>query len=346
MNIRSLISKLLKKKKELKVADIVKATGFSRAYISRIFQELRKENKVVLVGKANKACYVLADKKTVSRAKSSILNVRRSLRNKNLSEDEILDKIKKDTGIFLNLIKNVVSITDYAFTEMLNNAIEHSKSEKIDISASRDKNFIQIDLIDAGIGIFNSIIKKRKLKNELEAIQELTKGKLTTAPKEHSGEGIFFTSRAVDKLIIQGSNKKLIFDNILNDIFIKDIKRLKGTKITFFVRVGSKRRLQNIFKEYAGENFEFAKTEVIVKLYKTDTGYISRSQARRVLTGLEKFKTVTLDFHNINTVGQAFADEVFRVWQNRHPDIKIQYKNTNENIVFMIKRAGAKVELR
>jgi len=165
MNIRSLISKLLKKKKKLKVADIVKATGFSRAYISRIFQELRKENKVVLVGKANKACYVLADKKTVSRAKSSILNVRRSLRNKNLSEDEVLDKMKKDTGIFLDLSKNTALIVDYAFTEMLNNAIEHSKSEKIDISASRDKNFIQIDLIDAGIGIFNSIIKKRKLKN-------------------------------------------------------------------------------------------------------------------------------------------------------------------------------------
>jgi len=346
MNIRSLISKLLKKKKELKVADIVKATGFSRAYISRIFQELRKENKVVLVGKANKACYVSADKKTVSRAKSSILNVRRSLRNKNLSEDEILDKMKKDTGIFLNLSENTALIVDYAFTEMLNNAIEHSKSEKIDISASRDKNFIQIDLIDAGIGIFNSIIKKRKLKNELEAIQELTKGKITTAPKEHSGEGIFFTSRVVDKLIIQGSNKKLIFDNILNDIFIRDIKRLKGTKITFFVRVGSKRRLENIFKEYAGETFEFAKTEVIVKLYKTDTNYISRSQARRILIGLEKFKTIILDFRNIDTIGQAFADEVFRVWQSRHPDIKIQYQNSNENIVFMIKRAGAKVELR
>jgi len=346
MNIRSLISKLLKKKKELKVADIVKATGFSRAYISRIFQELRKENKVVLVGKANKACYVLADKKTVSRAKSSILNIRRSLRNKNLSEDEILDKIKKDTGIFLNLSENIALIVDYAFTEMLNNAIEHSKSEKIDISASRDKNLIQIDLIDAGIGIFNSIIKKRKLKNELEAIQELTKGKLTTAPKEHSGEGIFFTSRVVDKLIIQGSNKKLIFDNILNDLFIKDIKKLKGTKITFFVRVGSKRRLENIFKEYAGETFEFAKTEVVVKLYKTDTNYISRSQARRILIGLEKFKTIILDFRNIGTIGQAFADEVFRVWQSHHPDIKIQYQNSNENIVFMIKRAGAKVELK
>lgn len=343
MNIRSLISKLLKKKKELKVADIVKATGFSRAYISRIFQELRKENKVVLVGKANKACYVLADKKTVSRAKSSILNVRRSLRNKNLSEDEVLHKIKRDTGIFLNLPKNVISITDYAFTEMLNNAIEHSKSQTIDVLVERDKKSIRFSVIDKGIGIFNSIIKKRNLKNELEAIQELTKGKLTTAPEKHSGEGIFFTSCVVDKLIIQNSNKKLTFDNILNDIFINDIKKLKGTKVIFLISAGSKRQLQRIFKKYAGETFEFVKTKVVVKLYKTDTGYISRSQARRILTGLEKFKTVTLDFHNVNTVGQAFADEIFRVWQNRHPNIKIQYQNANENIIFMVKRAKEEV---
>jgi len=205
--------------------------------------------------------------------------------------------------------------------------------------ADKDENFIRFSIVDKGIGVFNSIIKKRNLKNELEAIQELNKGKLTTAPKEHSGEGIFFTSRVVDKLIIQSSNKKLIFDNILNDVFINDIKRLKGTKITFFISVVSKRRLENVFKEYAGETFKFDKTKVIVKLYKTDTNYISRSQARRILTGLEKFKTVILDFHNIDTIGQAFADEVFRVWQNHHPDIKIQYQNSNENIVFMIKRA-------
>ena len=346
MDIKKIIFEKLNKNGEVKISDITEKTGFSRTYINRFLKELKEDEKIILVGKANRAHYVLPDKNKILKAKKEILSSHYILKNKNLSEDEILDKIKKDTGIFLNLSENTALIVDYAFTEMLNNAIEHSKSEKIDISASRDKNLIQIDLIDAGIGIFNSIIKKRKLKNELEAIQELTKGKLTTAPKEHSGEGIFFTSRVVDKLIIQGSNKKLIFDNILNDLFIKDIKKLKGTKITFFVRVGSKRRLENIFKEYAGETFEFAKTEVVVKLYKTDTNYISRSQARRILIGLEKFKTIILDFRNIGTIGQAFADEVFRVWQSHHPDIKIQYQNSNENIVFMIKRAGAKVELK
>jgi len=70
-----------------------------------------------------------------------------------------------------------------------------------------------------------------------------------------------------------------------------------------------------------------------------DDSFISRSQARRVLTGLEKFKEITLDFSDVETIGQGFADEVFRVWKNNHPDIKINYQNTNENILFMIKRA-------
>ena len=339
MDIKKLILEKISKKGQIRISDITKKTGFSRAYINRFFKELKEDGKIILVGKANRAHYVLPDKNKILKAKKEILTGHYILKNKNLLEDEVLGKMKENTGIFLDLPKNIILIIDYAFTEMLNNAIEHSKSQTIDVLADKDENFIRFSIVDKGIGVFNSIIKKRNLKNELEAIQELTKGKLTTAPKEHSGEGIFFTSRVVDKLIIQSSNKKLIFDNILNDVFINDIKRLKGTKIIFFISVGSKRRLENVFKEYAGETFKFDKTKVIVKLYKTDTNYISRSQARRILTGLEKFKTVILNFHNIDTIGQAFADEVFRVWQNHHPDIKIQYQNSNENIVFMIKRA-------
>ena len=71
------------------------------------------------------------------------------------------------------------------------------------------------------------------------------------------------------------------------------------------------------------------------------TEYISRSQARRILGGLDKFRTVILDFKNVKTVGQGFADEVFRVWKRHYPNIDIVTKNANENITFMIKRALA-----
>lgn len=337
-DIKKLIFEELSNQGKARVVDIVKATGFSRAYINRFFQELKSEGKIVLVGKANKACYVLAKK--AKKMKKSVLSVKRILKNINLSEDLVLNEIKENSGIFLNLPKNVSSIVDYGFTEMLNNAIEHSKSPQIIIFMNRDKDMLSFEISDFGIGIFQNIMKKRKLKNKMEAIQDLLKGKQTTAPKEHSGEGIFFVSKAADNLTIQGSDKRLIFDNIINDVFIKDGSEIKGTRVRFGIWLNSKKDLNNIFKKYSEGAFGFGRTKVIVNLYKIDNIYISRSQARRILMGLEKFKTIILDFKNVETIGQGFSDEVFRVWQNRHPGIKIQYQNANNNILFMIKRAG------
>lgn len=339
MDVKTLIARTLEKKKEARVSEIVKATGFSRAYISKVFQELRDEGKVVLLGRANKARYVSATQQAVSRAKNNILQFRRTLRNKNLSEDSVLDEIKKYTGIFSGIKGSVSRIMDYAFTEMLNNAIEHSRSKTIEVSAEKDKNCAYFSVADKGVGIFNNIMEKKRLRSRMEAIQDLTKGKLSTAPEAHSGEGIFFTSKAVDTLVIRGSDKKLIFDNLLNDIFIKDIKNTTGTKVNFSVSLISGRHLADIFEEYTDDGFEFDRTKVVVKLYKTGAEYISRSQARRILSGLEKFKAVLLDFKGVDTVGQAFADEIFSVWKRRYQAISIEHQNANENVLFMINRA-------
>jgi len=67
--------------------------------------------------------------------------------------------------------------------------------------------------------------------------------------------------------------------------------------------------------------------------------HISRSQARRILEGLEKFKVILLDFENVPLVGQAFVDEIYRVFQNAHSDILIQEENMSEGVKFMVKRA-------
>lgn len=337
MDIKKLILKKLARKKILKVSDIVQATGFSRAYINRFFQELQNEGKIVLLGKANRARY--APTETAKEAKKELFSINRILKNKNLSEDLVLDEIKRDAGIFLDLPRNVASIVDYGFTEMLNNAIEHSQSPEIAIQMKKDKSGINFKVVDFGIGIFKHVMRKRNLKNELEAIQDILKGKQTTAPREHTGEGIFFTSKAADTLTIRSSKKKLIFHNILDDVFIKDAKYVNGTKVAFFIGLKSKRKLADVFRKYSGDSYEFSKTKVIVRLYKMSADYLSRSQARRILSGLDAFKEITLDFSGVETVGQAFVDEVFRIWQFHHRRIRIITQNTNKNIDFMIKRS-------
>ena len=340
MDIRKLIIRLLDKRGEIKASDIIEATGLSRAYINRFFKKLREEGKIVLLGKANRARYVLATKDAVARAKREILGIRKVFQNKKgLSEDRILDQIRRSVGIFMRMPENVSRILDYAFTEMLNNAIEHSQSKKIEVNIEKDGKIIRFNVVDWGVGIYNNIMRKKKLRNEMEAVQDLLKGKLTTAKEAHTGEGIFFTSKAADMLVIQSSHKKLIFNNLLDDIFIKDIKNIIGTKVAFSIGLDSKKQLRDIFNKFTEGSFEFSKTKVKVKLYKMDTEYISRSQARRIVSGLDKFRTIVLDFNKVKTVGQGFADEIFRVWKARYPKITIIPKNTNENVNFMINRA-------
>jgi hypothetical protein len=182
-------------------------------------------------------------------------------------------------------------------------------------------------------------MRKRKLKSELEAIQDLIKGKQTTAPATHSGEGLFFTSKVGDRLTIKGSTKKLMFNKILDDIFISDIKNIKGTKVNFIINIKSEQGLVEVFRQYSKDLFEFNKTKVVVRLYRENGSFMSRSQAKRILSGLEKFKIIVLDFDRVNVIGQSFADEIFRIWQDHHPDIRIQWINSNDNIDFMIGRA-------
>jgi hypothetical protein len=198
---------------------------------------------------------------------------------------------------------------------------------------------IRFTVADRGIGIFNNIMKKKRLGTTIAAIQDLLKGKETTAPEAHSGEGIFFTSKIADLLTIKSLEKKLVYDNTRQDIYVKDLRPVRGTRVDFVLGLRSKKKLVDLFAKYADESFKFSKTGVKVKLYHQDVDYVSRSQARRILTGLEKFKTIELDFQDVKTIGQAFADEVFRIWQAQHQDVKFVIKDANENVMLMIKRA-------
>lgn len=340
MDIKGFILKKIRDKGEVRSAEVVKATGFSRAYVNRFFRELEADGRIEAVGRANQARYVRRAPGIVSRAKKSIVRKQLRLANKSLNEDVVLDKLKAETGIWLGLPAKVSAILDYAFSEMLNNAIEHSRSSWISVVILRNERAVLFEVSDNGVGIFQTIKKKWRLSSDWEAIELLMKGKQTTKPAVHSGEGIFFTAKVADRLTIQSAKKKLIFDNVLNDIFVKDRPGfLPGTKVSFMILLRSQKNLPQVFRQYSDSSFEFSKTEVTVHFYQKGITYVSRSQGRRIVTGLEKFRTVIFDFRRVDAIGQAFADEVFRVWQRQHPRIQFTVKNANENVWFMIKRA-------
>lgn len=95
--------------------------------------------------------------------------------------------------------ENVFWMWNYCFTELLNNAIDHSEGTSVVIGVFKPSSDAVITLIrDNGVGIFRKIQEAFSLDDPREAILELAKGKLTTDPARHTGEGIFFSSRCCD----------------------------------------------------------------------------------------------------------------------------------------------------
>jgi anti-sigma regulatory factor (Ser/Thr protein kinase) len=236
---------------------------------------------------------------------------------------------------------NVLSICQYGFTEMVNNAIDHSQGTLLSISLKHTPAIIELGITDNGIGIFNKIQKALNLDDPLHAILELSKGKLTTDPGHHTGEGIFFTSRMFDDFRILSGNLFFNYVETAGDWLLEDQKELlRGTLITLKISPHSTRTTQQVFNRYAsGEDYGFTKTHVPVSLARYgDENLISRSQAKRLLTRFERFKEIILDFKGVDTIGQAFADEIFRVFQNQNPKIHLTPINTHDQIEKMISR--------
>lgn len=262
----------------------------------------------------------------------------------NLNEiDEFTVHQRDFSYVFDGLAKNVEEICHYGFTEMLNNAIDHSEGQEVYIEAERDEEKVTIRVYDDGEGIFNRITRLLKLSDPREAILELSKGKLTTDPENHTGEGIFFTSRVFDSYII--SSGELDFTHLHElpaDYLLHADKEYSGTNVSMAIDANSEREMENVFDEYSGgpEEYRFERTVVPVRLVLYEGEHlVSRSQAKRLLNRVERFRYVILDFKGIDSVGQAFADEVFRVFHSRHPEIELVPVNMDEQITKMMHRA-------
>lgn len=243
--------------------------------------------------------------------------------------------------MFKDLPKEIENICHYGFTEILNNAIDHSGGEQATVFVERDLQNINICITDDGEGIFEHIARIMNLHDPRESILELSKGKLTTDPDNHSGQGIFFTSRAFDNFYIASGD--LFFthtDGDSNDWLLHEEMTRSGTRVNMRISLNSTRTLKSVFDAFTGsedDNFAFNKTVVPIKLalYEGER-LVSRSQGKRILNRVERFKTVLLDFDGVDSIGQAFADEVFRVFVKQHPGIELIPVHHNEEIRRMI----------
>lgn len=237
---------------------------------------------------------------------------------------------------------NVVDIWHYCFTEMFNNALDHSGGSLITFHITKTAANTQMLLADNGVGIFGKIQTALNLADERHAILELSKGKLTTSPENHTGQGIFFTSRLLDSFDILSGG--VAYSHVLGDEedWILEKSQLgPGTAVFMKLNNHTARTCKKVFDQYSDkEDLGFVKTVVPVRLaqYGNDK-LISRSQAKRVLARVELFKVVVFNFEGVSTIGQAFADEIFRVFAKTHPGIDLFYVHANSDVKRMIESA-------
>lgn len=269
----------------------------------------------------------------------------------NLSEDRIF--YEDILPLLQSMSKEARNIWSYVFMEIMNNAIEHSQGQNISCHIMQDYLYTEISITDDGIGIFNNIQKNlsEKLGTKAsiqDAILELHKGKFTSNPACHSGEGIFFSSKMMRELAIWSDQAIYSYgcyekEKLIQSHLISYYTRLQkiGTLVVMKLENQTTRKPQEVFNMYAPIDEGFIHTIIPIKEACPYGEPIARSQARRVLYRLEQFKKVEFDFTEVEFMGQGFADEVFRVFQNQHPDIELLPIHANQSVLGMIKHVTA-----
>lgn len=253
-----------------------------------------------------------------------------------LAEDTVWRRVVHDLD--LDALSEAGRIMGYAFTEMLNNAIDHSGSATTTITWWTSSDQWSFEITDNGRGAFEKLRQGLHLASEFEAVQELSKGKRTTDPSRHTGEGIFFTSKAVDLFRLTSSGVRWTVDNLRNDTALGAVVAAQGTSVLCQIDPQTDRVLADVFREFTHDH-AFVRTRPVVKLFEIGTTFVSRSEARRLLEGLDAdFEVVEVDFNGVTDVGQGFVDELLRVWPNLHPGKTVVPINMNPAVEFMIQR--------
>lgn len=304
----------------------VETFGISKSTVYNYIREMAADHTVQ---KDEKGVYTLPTQKKTFAYSNQDLDESR------IFQADILPLIR-------DLPQNVVNMWAYAFTEMMNNAIEHSEASAIVVTVSRDPLQTNILIGDNGVGIFQKIhdYLLTTAKTDLplsECVNLLFTGKFTTNKEAHSGEGIFFTSHIMDSFFV--FSDKLVFTrNNFSDMCFNFDDMDTGTTVAMQLANHSHKTSEEVFNRFTTPDEGFISTSVPIAHMFPEGFPVSRSEARRLGSMFLRFENVTLDFSGVSSIGQAFTHELFVVWQRKNQKIKLTYVGANENVSNMINR--------
>ena len=335
MSAAERVQQIVDRRGEVQNRDVATALRVSPATAHRLLQALVVGGSLQRRGKGPASRYHL-------RA------IRRRFRLKNLDEHRVWDVIAAEIARIRPLQTEAARSLAYAASEILNNAVDHSRGRTVEVAVAFDKGGTTVTTIqDDGVGVFRRVCQDFGYATPQDAIVQLEKGKLTSDPTRHSGEGLFFSSKAVTRFRLESQGVAWIVDNHVRDSGIGPSDVRRGTRVRLETASGHVPRLEDVFASYTdSETLRFTRTRATIKLAALGTTLVSRSEAKRLVARLTDFRNVTLDFSGVEVVGQGFCDEVFRVFARAHLKVTLEPVGMNDTVAFMVGRARAAVTMK
>ena len=252
---------------------------------------------------------------------------------------------QRDFAPHFALPRHVGRMIQHGFTELVNNAIDHSGGTSVTVSLRQTPSHAQLLVSDDGCGVFDKICDTYELADAQHAMLELSKGRLTTQPQAHTGRGLFFSSQLADVFDIH-ANGRAYQRRAWEACGWQRGRALprQGSSIYMAIALETTRTLAQVMADWScdGTGIAFDQTTVTLALL-TQAGELldSRAQARRIAARLPQFRRATLDFAGIEDIGHPFADELFRVFARSQPTLELLPRNMNTRVAAMVQHARA-----
>jgi anti-sigma regulatory factor (Ser/Thr protein kinase) len=246
----------------------------------------------------------------------------------------------RDFAPYFDLPDEVARMAQHGFTELLNNAIEHSGGSQVTVSMRQTPLQLQLLVSDDGRGIFETIGEAFGINDPVLAMLELAKGKLSSRPDQHSGRGLFYTAKLADVFDLHANNAAFQQRDWQRDEWQRGRPACTaGSAVYVAICLDTERTLDSVLRRYSLDRagYGFERTVVPLRLITApQQGLSSRAQARRVVARLGQFRRAELDFAGLVDVGPAFADELFRVFGGRHPGVQLVPLNMSPRVAEMV----------
>jgi anti-sigma regulatory factor (Ser/Thr protein kinase) len=251
---------------------------------------------------------------------------------------------KLDFAPYFELPVEVRRMAQHAFTELLNNAADHSGGHSVTVSMRQNPLQIQLLVSDDGCGLFERIAQTFAIHDPQLALLELSKGKLTTLPLHHSGHGLFFSSQLADVFDIH-ANHSAFQRRAWERLAWRQGRQAHrgGTSIYLAISLDTTRTLQDVMRAHSvvESSRRFDHTVVPLHLLASDSVLASRADAKRAVARLAQFRRAEIDFAGITDVSHGFADEMFRVFSREHPEVELVPVGMSSDVAAMVQSVAA-----